>query len=92
MVFWKKKKVEKQVNEGGTEGAGFLGESENPPTCSGPEQTAALLDLMSGKAMAWKDDEDARKEFFLLRYEHEQAICGFAAAVFESLRAEEHLT
>ena len=70
---------------------GTLPDNADSPTESLNNPYDAIMSLSSGQAMEWKNDEESRKEYYRLKYEHEQAICGFAASVFESLRQQEYL-
>ena len=60
---------------------------ENDPTI---DPVSAYLSLLSGEGTAWKQNEEAKKEFYRLKYEHEQILCGFAAGVFEYYRKQRY--
>ena len=91
MIFGKKKR-DNRKNWKGTDGKSEklriseeMEAHDNDPVI---DPVSAYLSLLSGEKPAWKQDEDAKKEFYRFKYEHEQILCGFAAGVFEYYRKQ----
>lgn len=84
MIFRRKTKEKKSKKREETDEVMITGEDGMI------DPVSTYLSLLSGEKSPWKTDEQAKDEYYRLKFEHEQILCGFAAGVFESLRTMEY--